>query len=73
VGTYPRPLLFNHLQKVPVVHNPVKNRKREPIVSTERDGETNDRYTVFDRSDRRVDGFVFNTFDNMWILMLELK
>jgi hypothetical protein len=69
VGTYIRPLLFDHLQKVSVVHNPVKNRtQREPIVSTERGGETNDRYTVFDRSDRRVHGFVFNTFDGMWTL-----
>ena len=64
-GPYIRPLLFDHLQKVSVVHNPVKNRtQRESIVSAERGGETNDRYAVFDGSDR-VHGFVFNTFDGI--------
>ena len=65
-GTYIRPLLFDHLQKVSVVHNPVKNRtQRESVVSAERGGEANDWYAVFDGSNHRVHGFVFNTFDGM--------
>jgi len=64
VGTYIRPSLFDHVQKVLVVHNPVKNgTQREAIVPTERGGETDDRHTVFGRSDRQIPNFIFGTFD----------
>jgi len=64
-----RPLLFNHIQKVPVVHNPVKNRTQcEPIMSTERGGETDDRHTVLGGSHRRVQSFAFGAFDSMRVL-----
>ena len=60
------PLFFDHIQKVPVVHDPVKNRtQREPIVSAERSGETNDRHAVLGGSDQRSHSFVSNAFDSM--------
>ena len=60
------PLLFDHIQKVPVVHDPVKNRtQREPIVPAERSGETNDRHAVLGGSNQRFYSFVFNAFDSM--------
>jgi len=66
VGTCVRPSLFDHVQKVLVVHNPVKNgTQREAIVPTERGGETDDRYTVLGRSDRQIRKFIFCTFDGM--------
>ena len=66
VGTYIRPLLFDHVQKISVVHNPVKNRtQREAIVPTERGGKTDDRYTVLGRRDRQVKNFIFGAFDSM--------
>lgn len=49
------PFLFDHLQEVPVVHDPVENRTQcEPIMSTERGREADDRYTLFGGSDGRI-------------------
>ena len=70
VRTCIQPLVLDHLQKVPVVHDPVKNRaQREPIVPTERGRETDDGYAVVgDRNDAWVVISVFSTFDNTWTL-----
>jgi len=67
VKTYMLPLLFDHVQKVSVVHNPVKNRtKCEAIVPTERGGETDDRYAVLGRrGGRRIQNIIFRAFYGM--------
>ena len=63
VRTHARTSPFNHVQKEPAVHDPVKNRTQpELIVSAER-GETDDRHAVLGGRDRRIHGFVFNAFD----------
>lgn len=74
VGTHIRPLLFDHVQKVSVIHNLVKNRaQREPIVSTECGGEPNDRHTVFEGSDRQIHSFVSSVSDGMRTLDARVK
>jgi len=69
VRTYILPLLFDRVQKVSVVHTPVKNRaQREAIVPTERDGETDDRYTMLGGGGRQIQNSIFGAFDSIRIL-----
>jgi len=58
--------LFDRVQKVSVVLNPVKTRaRREAIVSTERAGGTDDQYTILGRNGRQIQNLVFRAFDDV--------
>ena len=75
VRIHPQPLLFDHIQKSPVVQYPVKNRTQsERIVSAERVGEIDDWCTALGVSrDSKIHGFVFSAFDSTRILDVRVE
>ena len=70
-----QPLLLDHIQKIPVVHDLVKNRsQREPVVPTERGRETNDWYVILGGGGGRgVHNLVLSAFDGVRTLDARIK
>jgi hypothetical protein len=70
-----QPLVLDHLQKVPVVHDPVKNRtQRESVMPTERCRKSDHGYAaVGGWSDSRVVIFAFSGFDSARTLDVQIE